>query len=80
VYAGDQTVLTDGNGSAYTARVKTGINLTLGQASPLHEKQFYSVTTYFEPVGSYSHDLNVTIDNRTQAFQVVMSGAGDVLG
>lgn len=80
VYAGDQTVLTDGNGSAYTARVKTGINLSVGQAGPLHEKQFYSVTTYFEPVGPYSHDLNITVDNRTQNFTLVMSGAGDVLG
>ena len=79
VYAGDQTTLTDGNGSAYTARVKTGINMTLGQASVLHEKQFYALTTYFEPVGPYNHDVNITVDNRTQSFQVVMSGQGDVL-
>ena len=79
VYAGDQTTLTDGNGDAYTARVKTGINLTLGQASVLHEKQFYALTTYFEPVGAYNHDVNITVDNRTQSFQVVMSGQGDVL-
>lgn len=79
VFAGDQTSLTD-DGSAYTARVKTGINLHVGSKGPMQEMQFYSVSTFFNPVGNYDHQLNVTVDNRTQAFTVRMQGAGDVLG
>ncbi len=79
VYAGDQTSLSDDN-NAYTARVKTGINLNVGSKGPLQEMQFYSVSTFFNPVGNYDQQMNVTVDNRTQTFAIRTAGLGDVLG
>lgn len=82
VYAGDQPTLTDDNGTAnaYTTRIKTGINLGLGNKNPLQESQMYSATTFYNPVGSYNHTLNVIVDNRYVANSIVMSGSGDTLG
>src|SRR2546425_4501774 len=81
VYAGDQTVLTDAQGSAYTATARTGILLNLGQGmDALSEKQFLSVAIFFEPVGAYTHNLDVTIDNRVQSQTITMAGFGDTLG
>lgn len=79
VYAGDQTTLSD-DSEAYTARVKSGINLAIGSKGPMQEMQFYSVSTFFNPVGNYDHQLKVTVDNRVQDFTVRMTGLGDVLG
>lgn len=80
VYKGDQTTLTDAQGSAYTAKIRTGIILDFEQAgNALQEKQFYSVTTFYEPVGSYTHDLNIIVDNRQLSTTITMSGIGDTL-
>jgi hypothetical protein len=81
VYKGDQSTLTDAQGSAYTAKVRTGIILDFEQAGAwTQEKQFYSITTFFEPVGGYTHDLNIIVDNRVTSTTLSMAGLGDRLG
>jgi len=78
--AGDQTTLTDDNGSAYTARITTPVLGKFGDANELHEKQYYSVTTFFRPKGDYNASLTVTVDRRNQSANVSMAGGADTLG
>lgn len=81
LWAGDQTVLSDAGTMPYAAKVKTGINLNFGQGmDALTEKQFYSVTTFFEPVGAYDHGLNIIVDNRVLSTSLSMTGGGSLFG
>lgn len=82
VHTGDQTTLSDDNADqAYTATIKTGVIGRWAEgATELHEKQLYSVTTFFRPKGDYNATLTATVDRRNQTATVNMAGAGDTLG
>ena len=81
VRAADQTTLTDDNGSAYTARIRTPVYVKFGDvAHELQEKQFYSITTFFRPKGNYNATLTVNVDRRSQTANVNMAGGADTLG
>lgn len=81
VYAMSQPTQSDAGTNAYLARIRTGIIMNMGQGlDPLVEKQFFSITTFFDPVGTYTHDLNINVDNRAYSSTIVMAGVGDTLG
>jgi hypothetical protein len=81
VYEGDQTVQSDDNAlTAYTAKIQTPRYTRFNEAATeLHEKVFYSITTFFKPKGSYTVNLDVMVDKRSQSYTVSVAGGGSVL-
>ena len=82
VHAGDQTTLSDNDGTiAYTARIRTPIFSRMQETDELTEKVYHSITTFFRPKGNYNATLDVVTDDRTQSsLSVSMKGIGAVLG
>jgi hypothetical protein len=80
VREGDQEVLADDGTQGYAAIVVTPIYSRFSDSvTELHEKQFYAVTTFFNPKGQHVANLEVLIDKRTQSAAVEMVGGGAVL-
>jgi len=87
VYAADQPIRADENGDqAYTYRVRTPIHQRFSESlTELHEKTFFSVTSFFSPVATPS-TMTVTawVDNFTTATtltgtkNVTLSLSGDL--
>jgi hypothetical protein len=82
IRAGDQTTLTDDQGSAYEYRAKWANNIRLGEGmNELVEKSFQSVTTFFNPTATgASAQLNVTIDGRLSTHTVNLQSSGSTFG
>jgi hypothetical protein len=82
IRAGDQTTLTDDQGSAYEYRAKWANNIRLGEGmNELVEKTFQSVTTFFNPTATgASAQLNVTIDGRLSNHTVNLQSSGSTFG
>ena len=83
VYRADSTTLSDANGSAYNARLRSPVHANLGQnATPLHEKQFHSVCSFVKPAGTYTALLTTTVDGRAASNTLDLSAGGgaDLIG
>ncbi len=79
VREGDQIALTDDNGSAYTATIKTPLYVQFEGKDALTEAQFSGITTIFVPKGNYNVTLKVIVDGRQQDLTVNVAGGGAVL-
>lgn len=80
VRKGDQATLSDDNGSAYTAKIKTPVYVRFGDdTTELHEKQYYSITTIISPKGNYNATLSVDIGRETTQTANVSMGGGAAL-
>lgn len=80
VREGDQTTLTDDDGQAYNATIRTPVHASLPGKDVLTEASFESITTFFQPTGNYNATLTATIDGRDQTATVNLAGGGAVLG
>ncbi len=84
VYMGDQTTLSDMDGTvAYTATARTPTITRwpsqIGNVPETQEKVLAGVMTMFNAKGAYSANISVTVDTRVQSTTFSLSGGGDTL-
>ena len=81
VREGDQTVQSDDNAAtAYSFSLTTPNIAKFTNTTELEEKSFFSITTFYRPVGSGTVTLGYTVDGRAQSTSLTLTGSGDVLG